>query len=59
MDGMVRPVGLPPSEEGGEAACWLADVCERCGAFNEVARAPCWRCGAVAGALEDDGPVAR
>lgn len=55
MEPFPQPVGLPASEEGGDAACWLANVCERCGAFNEVAEAPCWRCGAVASA--DDGPT--
>jgi hypothetical protein len=37
--------GVPPVDEGGDAACWLANVCERCGAFTEVAGVPCWRCG--------------
>jgi hypothetical protein len=36
-----------PVAEGGDAACWLANVCERCGAFNEVPGLPCWRCGGV------------
>jgi hypothetical protein len=33
------------SAEGGDAACWLSNVCERCGAFNDDPDGPCWRCG--------------
>lgn len=39
--------------EGGDAVCLLAEVCERCGAFNERADVPCWRCDRSA---HDDGP---
>jgi hypothetical protein len=35
----------PSTDEGGDAACWLANVCERCGAFQEAPGQPCWRCG--------------
>jgi hypothetical protein len=28
-------------------------VCERCGAFNEVPDAPCWRCGGTTSATGD------
>ncbi|WP_157428586.1 hypothetical protein [Agromyces salentinus] len=34
--------------DAGEAVCWLARVCDACGALVEgVGAAPCWRCGAV------------
>jgi hypothetical protein len=39
---------MEPALEGGDAACWLAEVCQRCGALNEVQGLPCWRCGADA-----------
>jgi hypothetical protein len=39
------PPGGTALEQGGDAACWLASVCDRCGAFNEVPGRPCWRCG--------------
>lgn len=44
--------GQPPnahadSSEGGDAACWLAQVCAECGALVEAPLpAVCWRCGA-------------
>ena len=34
------------SQEGGDAACWLARVCVECGALREGPGA-CWRCGAA------------
>ncbi|MCA0252553.1 MAG: hypothetical protein LCH76_09755 [Actinobacteria bacterium] len=38
---------LDPEElAGGDPACWLANVCPDCGAFNESAPGtPCWNCG--------------
>jgi uncharacterized OB-fold protein len=33
------------ADEGGDAACWLAQVCPDCGALNEDPTAVCWRCG--------------
>jgi hypothetical protein len=37
-----RPATGP---DGGDAACWLSEVCADCGALNESPTAPCWRCG--------------
>lgn len=35
--------------EGGDAACWLSQVCTECGALLESPLpAVCWRCGAEA-----------
>lgn len=31
--------------DGGDAACWLAEVCPDCGALNESLAVTCWRCG--------------
>jgi len=31
--------------EGGDSACWLANVCPECGALLDDLSAPCWRCG--------------
>ncbi|MGB3375290.1 MAG: hypothetical protein WBA87_09140 [Microbacterium sp.] len=31
--------------EGGDSACWLANVCPECGALLDDLTAPCWRCG--------------
>jgi len=34
--------------EGGDAACWLSQVCTECGALLEAAvPMPCWRCGLI------------
>jgi hypothetical protein len=33
--------------DGGDAACWLSEVCAECGALNETPTGPCWRCGAA------------
>jgi hypothetical protein len=52
MRSQDQPLGAS-SAEGGDAACWLANVCERCGAFNEVPGVPCWRCG---GATQSTDP---
>ncbi|WP_275003355.1 hypothetical protein [Promicromonospora iranensis] len=32
--------------DGGDAACWLSEVCPDCGALNEGPAGRCWRCGA-------------
>jgi hypothetical protein len=37
-----RPPSVP---DGGDAACWLSEVCPDCGALNESPTGPCWRCG--------------
>lgn len=37
-----RPTSGP---DGGDAACWLSEVCAECGALNESPTGPCWRCG--------------
>ena len=37
--------GAAHDVEGGDAACWLPQVCPDCGALNETPAAPCWRCG--------------
>jgi hypothetical protein len=35
--------------DGGDAACWLSQVCTECGALREAPLpAVCWRCGAEA-----------
>ena len=35
--------------EGGDAACWLSQVCTECGALLEAALPMlCWRCGLTA-----------
>ena len=35
--------------EGGDAACWLSQVCAECGAMLEAPLpTACWRCGAEA-----------
>jgi ribosomal protein L40E len=39
-----RPASGP---DGGDAACWLSEVCAECGALNESPTGPCWRCGAA------------
>jgi hypothetical protein len=31
--------------EGGDPACWLDRVCEKCGAFRETPAPRCARCG--------------
>ncbi|MGC3953782.1 MAG: hypothetical protein QM804_05950 [Propionicimonas sp.] len=37
---------LEPVGTGGDPACWLANVCPECGAFNEDGPdSPCWNCG--------------
>lgn len=41
-------------ETGGDAACWLAQVCPECGAFLDDRAAPCWRCGTAPGDEADD-----
>jgi hypothetical protein len=34
------------SDAGGDAACWLVQVCTECGALIEAPLpAVCWRCG--------------
>jgi Oxygen-sensitive ribonucleoside-triphosphate reductase len=33
-------------EGGGDAACWLSQVCPECGALLEGPSTSCWRCGA-------------
>lgn len=39
-------IGGPPSEEGGEAACLLAQVCPECGRLaTERGARFCWSCG--------------
>lgn len=52
----VRPVGPGitgiPTDSGGDAACWLGELCPECGAVPEGEGAldptvPCWRCGTV------------
>ncbi|HEX5405168.1 MAG TPA: hypothetical protein VFX16_23045 [Pseudonocardiaceae bacterium] len=36
------------SDEGGDPACWLGQVCPECGAFtDQAAPATCPRCGAA------------
>jgi len=36
----------PAAAGGGDPACWLANVCPECGAFNDTPDgAPCWNCG--------------
>ncbi len=40
--------GDEPGLEGGDAVCWLAEVCEQCGALNERRDGSCWRCGRAA-----------
>lgn len=40
--------------DGGDAACWLSEVCPDCGAINDAPTGPCWRCGTERG---DDGPL--
>lgn len=42
MPGTSQPVEGP---DGGDAACWLSEVCAECGALNESPTGPCWRCG--------------
>lgn len=48
---MPDPTPTPPTGpaahdiEGGDAACWLAQVCPDCGALNENLADTCWRCG--------------
>jgi ribosomal protein L40E len=44
VPGSSRPASGP---DGGDAACWLSEVCAECGALNESPTGPCWRCGAV------------
>lgn len=44
-----RPHTRVPVPDGGDAACWLSEVCPDCGALNEDPTGPCWRCGAVRG----------
>lgn len=51
----VRPslLQVPGTEEGGDAACWVDRVCDRCGALEDgPAAAFCPRCGSPA----DDSP---
>lgn len=38
---------VAPNAEGGDPACWLAQVCTDCGTLNENPIATCWRCGAT------------
>lgn len=40
--------------DGGDAACWLSEVCAECGALNESPTGPCWRCGTARGEDEPD-----
>jgi ribosomal protein S27AE len=37
---------VDPDEEGGDAVCWLGQLCPECGAMPS-ADSPdrCWRCG--------------
>jgi hypothetical protein len=48
---MVDPAGLRSDrgDEGGEAVCWLGQLCPECGAMPS-ADSPdrCWRCGRTA-----------
>jgi hypothetical protein len=45
-DCALRPLG-GDGDAGGDAACWLARVCDACGALVEAPLpAVCWRCGA-------------
>lgn len=61
----LRPVGpgIPaapavPLVPGGDAACWLGELCPECGAVPEGEGAqdptvPCWRCGTVRASSAD------
>jgi uncharacterized OB-fold protein len=49
---------VPPpvrGPDGGDAACWLSEVCPDCGALNETPTGPCWRCGAPRGENDTGG----
>lgn len=61
--GPLRPRGssVPsiPVDTGGDAACWLGELCPECGAVPEGEGAqdptvPCWRCGTVRAPSADD-----
>ena len=44
MDDTTPQFESPPRDEhGGEAVCWLAQVCDDCGALTEAPDAVCWR----------------
>ena len=57
--GAIRPVGPGiPAVPGGDAACWLGELCPVCGAVPEGEGAqdptvPCWRCGTVRASSAD------
>ncbi|MEI3842810.1 MULTISPECIES: hypothetical protein [Microbacterium] len=40
------------ADHGGDAACWLAQVCPECGALLDDRVSPCWRCGRSPGASD-------
>jgi hypothetical protein len=45
-NGQAHHLNLLHEGEGGDAACWLSQVCTECGAFLESPESgPCWRCG--------------
>jgi hypothetical protein len=41
-----EPLEQSEGEIAGDAVCWIAHLCDECGAMNE-APGPCWNCGAV------------
>lgn len=46
------------ADTGGDAACWLGELCPECGAVPEGEGAqdptvPCWRCGTVRASSAD------
>jgi uncharacterized protein YqeY len=42
---------LAIDDDGGDAACWLHELCPECGAVPDAPTTRCWRCGyEVAGA---------
>jgi ribosomal protein S27AE len=45
---------VDPDEEGGDAVCWLGQLCPECGAMPS-ADSPdrCWRCGRTGGPVID------
>ena len=59
---MTEDGPLQYPSEGGDAACWLSQVCTECGAILEATpRGLCWRCGTDTDADTDadaDAPAA-
>ena len=41
----VLRVLLAVEDAGGDAACWLHELCPECGAVPDAPATRCWRCG--------------